>query len=544
MNVIKKVTAALLCATMLISGGAMALTANASEEPEPFVVTDKTIKSHNGCIKIKVQYFTGEQIINNDYKYSWIYWDGHVDNTDSGDTYDDDIDDIDDVDEESIDDDVDEGSISDPCNGYFDSRLINGMETKETIRMCFLQKFRFKPYYNKYYDYGNVVSCKVEMNDNDKVTELESSPAGYYTYDTSKPNLYKIKITYKTDLNNTVYAIYNIDNRKFLKKAWAVKDDGTTYGNLEYKVGNRVYNDFSGGYINYNYLAQTFRKFIIPEGSTFTYLKSSEFNANFEAAYYTSYNNYRKNGVSAKWTRLYSSTVLPAGEYTLMFRLKETNGVKLIYRNVITAPYVCVTKQTSVIDLNDTLNVLKKNGLIKKYTWDMNEEENDVFKTQYGYYASELYKSLVKNFDNLYVEDTKRYKSIINYKNMFNLNELLNYNTATDTDSKYKFNDITDDKYSTCYGFLSCGSTMMPAKNGVTELKISNIKIYYAMGKNMDYNKAKYYLVTNNSLRDIQNMRYENMGEEYAYYTLKVMYKVNGTWNTCIFRNVPVLAEQ
>lgn len=425
-----------------------------------------------------------------------------------------------------------------------DVTLLSGIVPSTEIKMTFLQRLKFKTSYCNT-TFGNAVSCKVEMYEGGKTIELKPSSSGYYTYDVSKPVYYKLKVSYKTDKNNTLNKYYTIDNRPFIKRFFLWNTDGEYY---------YYDNDTSSADVNYSALSNTFRNHIVPEGSKMTYLNSDEFKKNFTAAYIAKYADYRVNGMSAKWVNLKANNILTTGEYAIMFKLKNT---KATYRYVVAIPYMYVAKQAKVIDVKDVLKLYKEKGNQMGVTIDDEYDREEQ-------YIWHLRDDIENDFHNYLCYDSGnlRFKSNVNFKNIFSVRDLIYWSNDTENE----VNRIKSDGNKPLCNYMD--DSVMVANNGITNFNITEFRLYYTLDKNVDCTKANYTLVTDKSLYDITEDRmYEidklidnldtndkdyntriselyklqdsiRMGEN-SYYTVKIRYKVNGTWDTCYIKNVP-----
>ena len=555
---LKKVIGALLCAAIMCNSGLAVISVNAANSGSSTssssvtLVRDKSVKcTSNKYIKLKAQYISFD--INDSEKVKII------------DSYE----------HESFQ--CDSELPTNLGEEFYVGDRVEGIVESTDIHMYFLQKLKFKPIAGDYMNskYGKVTKSKVEVIEDGNTIKLSKLSNGYYEYDTSKPKLYKIKITFITDANNALYKYYTIDNRGFARKAWDSKNN--TYNDLSFKykttttINGKVYEDteideggIEGREVNYNSLANIFRLTMIPEGSKLTFLNGSVFKNNFDSAYYADFNDYKTNGMDANWTSFKGSKIFKAGEYAIMFRFKKDIGVA--QRNIVAIPYMCVAKQSSVVDAD------VYNYLIKYANKDYKFRNSYVSYSDYvelmtkNNYVNEIgteeyhkFVSLERFYDYDYlndmhnpVDDNDRllnFKHSINYKNMLDIMNIIG--------SEYKDNRyvgcLYDEEDARDAIFYNNGLNKMHTANikGVSSYNVEDLKIYYVLGKDVDYNNAQYTLVKDKSIfdtvqsicekhRDDLNENEDEVNNKYAWCTVKLKYKINGAWKSVVIKNIPV----
>ena len=553
---LKKVIGALLCAAIMCNSGLVAISVNATNSGSSTssssvtLVRDKSVKcTSNKCIKLKAQYISFD--INDSEKVNII---------------------------ESYEHESFQCDSVLPTNlgeEFYVGDRVDGIVESTDIHMYFPQKLKFKPIVGDYMrsKYGKVTKSIVEVIEDGNTIKLSKLSNGYYEYDTSKPKLYKIKITFVTDANNKVYKYYTIDNRGFARKSWNSKNN--IYYDLSFKykttetINGKVYEyteidegGIDGREVNYNSLANIFRLTMIPEGSKLAFVNGSVFKNNFDSAYYADFNDYKTNGMSAKWTSFKGSKIFKDGEYAIMFRFKKDKGVA--QRNVVAIPYMCVSKQSSVVDA-DVYNYLIKyankdyefrnsyvsySDYVKWMTKNNYVDEIDTEEYHKFWLLEKFYNDDYQNDIHNSVDDYDRllnFKHSINYKNMLDIMNIIG--------SEYKDNRyvgcLYDEEDARDAIFYNNGLNKMLTANikGVSSYNIEDLEIYYALGKDVDYKNAQYTLVKDKSIfdtvQDICEEHYRDLDEDeinnkYAWCTVKLKYKINGAWKSVIVKNIPV----
>ena len=424
---------------------------------------------------------------------------------------------------------------------YFDGKqFFNGITVETNINMGMLQQLSFKPMINSAQPYGEIKSKKIVVYENGGSGKvLKANSAGYYTYDTSKPVRYRIKIVIKTKRNNKIYRYFTVDNRAYAKIGYQYTKSGVYTGVYNTQDGclRVVEHDYMNSYAN------LYRNVMIPTGSI---LHTSKLKTLFDKVYIAQYDDYKQNGMSATWEELKGDIKFSnIGTYSLMCTYTTTDSELAGTNGCVVIPHLRVSSPRTKLDMKEVYSDWVRYGLISADT----DEKYGILQ-------------IINTTEDAY-KDGKLYHTTMNYKNPFKLYRL-------DTVTKDNLQDIISEPFVDGVQNLFADSDLITSdivvtgvyyyngedvyslpdgvgfkticKNSLLDLQINHLACYYS---GLKIARTKYNAAETDDLKSRYLSSYNTYIESVKQYTcqyntVKIKYKMNGVNRSLTIYNYPV----